>query len=546
MERRSGSSRKRTGRSSLRFRSLSIKRKLLIVMMAISTVALTAACAAFVFVEMRSFRETMVRDLSALAEVIGHNSSASLVFSEPLDAGETLKSLEAKPPVTAAWLYMADDRLLARYLRDDVEEVPSPPPPPRRDNHRFTAERLIIQRTILLNDRKIGGIVLMSDLKGMQSMLKRSLITIAGVLLGSFLLTYLLSSRLRNVISDPITELAEVAKKISRDKDYAVRVMRHEQDDIGSLFDAFNDMLEKIHRRDTELVGAKRKAETSAEEAGDLLATMEQVNLELEREVRERRQIESELKHHRAQLEHVVEERTAQLTDANLQLTQEIEERRRAEKDIRRALEEKVVLLGEIHHRVKNNLQIVASLLEMSRHRARTPEAAEQLGEAHAKILTMALIHSQLYRNDRFEEVNMERHVRELFTHLSNLYGKTGIDVRTHMSGLRLPITQAIPCALILNELISNAFKYAFEGRDHGKLRISMTKAERATIRLEVRDDGRGMPEDLDVDRADSLGLKLVRNLAVYQLKGKLHMDGRPGTRVRIVFPVTREDNGDA
>ena len=546
MKGRSRSSRKRTGRFSLYFRSLSIKRKLLIIMMAISAVALTAACAAFVLVEMRSFRETMVRDLSTLAEVIGHNSSASLVFSDPLDAGETLKSLEAKPPVTAAWLYMADDRLLARYLRNDVEEVPSPPPPPRRDNHRFTAERLIIQRTILLNDRKIGGIVLVSDLGGMQGMLKRSLITIAGVLLGSFLLTYLLSSRLRNVISDPITALADVAKKVSRDKDYAVRVMRHEEDEIGSLFDAFNDMLEEIHRRDTELVGAKQKAETSAEEAGDLLATMEQVNLELEREVRERKQIEAELVHHRAQLEHVVEERTAQLTEANLQLKQEIEERRRAEKDIRRALEEKVVLLGEIHHRVKNNLQIVASLLEMSRNRARTPEAAEQLGEAHAKIFTMALIHSQLYRNDRFEEVNMERHVRELFAHLSNLYGKTRIDVRIHMSGLRLPITQAIPCALILNELISNAFKYAFEGRDHGKLRISMTKAERAAIRLEVRDDGRGMPEDLDVDKADSLGLKLVRNLAVHQLKGKLHLDGRPGTRAQIVFPLAGEDNEDA
>lgn len=546
MERRSSGSRKRPGRWTLRFRSLSIKRKLLVIMMAIGTVALSAACAAFVFVEMRSFKETMVRDLSTLAEVIGHNSSASLVFSDPLDAEETLKSLEAKPPVTAAWLYRTDDRLLARYLRDDVEVVPPPPPPPKRDRHRFTANRLIIHRSITLNDQRIGGIVLMSDLKGMQSMLRRSLITIVGVLLASFLLTYLLSSRLRNIISDPITELADVAKKVSRDKNYAARAVRHEEDEIGSLFEAFNDMLEEIHKRDTELVGAKRKAEASAEEARDLLATMEQVNLELEREVRERKQIEAELMHHRAQLEDVVEKRTAQLTEANLQLQQEIEERRRAEKDIRRALEEKVVLLGEIHHRVKNNLQIIASLLEMSRHRARTPEAAEQLGEAHAKIFTMALIHSQLYRNDRFEEVNMERHARELFSHLSSLYCDAKVDVRIHMPELRLPVTQAIPCALILNELISNAFKYAFDGRDDGTLRISMTEADPAAVRLEVQDDGSGIPEDVDVDKTDSLGLKLVRNLAVHQLKGSLHIDGRPGTRVQILFPVTREGKGDA
>ncbi len=226
-----------------------------------------------------------------LAEVLGHNTSASLVFADKLDAGETLRSLEAKPSVTAAWLFRADDRLLARYLRDVAEEAPSPPPPPKQDNHRFTGERLIIHRLIVLDDRKIGGIVLMSDLKGMQGLLKRSLITHAGVLLGSFLLTYLLSSRLRNVISDPITELADVAKRVSKDKNYAVRVVKHEEDEIGSLFDAFNDMLEKVHRRDTELVDAKQKTEASAEEAVDLLATMEQVNLELEREVRERKRI---------------------------------------------------------------------------------------------------------------------------------------------------------------------------------------------------------------------------------------------------------------
>ncbi|MCF8063199.1 MAG: HAMP domain-containing protein [Deltaproteobacteria bacterium] len=530
----------------MRFRNLSIKRKLLIIMMGISTVALTAACTAFVFVEIQSFKETMVRDLSTLAEVIGHNSSASLVFSDGLDAEETLKSLEAKPTVTAAWLFRADNRLLADYHRDGAAGT-SPPLPPEKDNHRFTAERLIIHRLIALNDQKVGAIILMSDMKGMQLILRRSLMTIVGVLLASFLLTYLLSSRLRTVISNPITELAGVAKKVSREKDYAARVVKHEEDEIGSLFDAFNDMLEEIHKRDTELVGAKQKAEASAKEAGDLLATMEQVNLELEREVRERKQIEAELMHHRAQLEHLVERRTAQLTEANLHLKQEIEEKRRVEKDIRRALDEKVVLLGEIHHRVKNNLQIIASLLEMSRRRARTPEAAEQLGEAHAKIFTMALIHSQLYRNDRFDEVNMERHARDLFTHLANLYcdGKE-VDVRIRMSNLRLPVTQAIPCALILNELISNAFKYAFAGGDDGTLSISMTQDKHGVVCLEVQDDGPGLPEDIDVYNASSLGLKLVRNLVVHQLKGSMRINGRPGTQIQITFPVSREDNTDA
>ncbi len=529
-------------RGYARFQDLSIKKKLLIIMMLITTAALSMACAAFVFIEIQSFKHTMVRDLSALVEVIGHNSSASLLFSDRADAQEALRSLEAKPSVAAAWLFSADGRLLARYARDASFHA-SHPDPPADDLHRFDPDRLSIHRVIRLNGQDIGSMVLVSDLRTMHLILKRNILTLMCVLLASFLLAYALSSRLRRVISEPVTELARAARRVSREKDYALRVKKHGSDEIGALFEAFNAMLEEIHKRDAELVASKRMADTSALEAGDLLASMEQINLELEREVRERRQIEEELKHHRTQLEHLVERRTEQLTHANLQLHQEIEEKGVAEKNIRQALEEKVVLLGEVHHRVKNNLQIVASLLEMSRHRARTPEAAEQLGEAHAKIFTMALIHSQLYRNDRFDEVNMERHARELFAHLSNLYSKnTMVTARIHMSDLRLPVTQAIPCALILNELLSNAFKYAFDGRDSGDMLISMARDDQDVIHLSVQDDGAGMPQDIDVERTNSLGLKLVRNLVVHQLKGTLSIEGQPGTRVHISFRIPREE----
>ena len=381
------------------FENLSIERKLVLIMMVISTVFLTIAYSAFLVIELRSFRESMVRDLSTLADVIGHNCAAALAFSDQADAAETLRTLAVKEPITAAWLYNAEGKVLARYLRQ-ASNNSAAPGFPERDFHRFEANRLAVFRTVFLNDREIGGLLLHSDLKVMRSILNRNMLIFIAVLMGSLVLSYILSSRLRRIITDPIIRLSEAAQAVSREKDYAFRVERRGRDELGLLFDAFNEMLEEILKRDNELVGAKQRAEDSAREAEALLNTMEQINLELEREVRERKQIEEELKRHHSQLEHLVDIRTAQLTEANLQLKGEIVERRRAESNIRQALEEKVILLREIHHRVKNNLQIIASLLEMSRLRARTPEAMEQLSEAHAKIFTMALIHSQLYQSE--------------------------------------------------------------------------------------------------------------------------------------------------
>ena len=520
------------------FGDLSIKRKLILIMMVISTVCLTIACAAFVVIELGSFRQTMVRDLNTLTDIVGHNCAASLIFRDKADAGENLWTLAAKESVTSAWLFTAEEAILAQYQRRPSDDSPHPVPSGAAF-HRFEGDRLVIFRPITLNDREIGGLLLHSDLKGMQAILNRNMLIFAGILMASFLLSYLLSSRLQRFIADPVLGLSRAAQAVSREKNYALRVDRLGRDEMGSLYDAFNEMLEEILQRDNELILAKHRAEASTAEAEDLLATMEQINLELEREIRERRRIEEELKGHRSQLEHLVDLRTCQITEANARLQGEIEERRRAEASIRQALEEKVVLLREIHHRVKNNLQIIASLLDMSRQRARSPEAAEQLSEAHAKVFTMALIHSQLYQSERFDEVGMERHVQELISHLSTLYEMSPpVTMTVHVSDIRLPVTQAIPCALVLNEIISNAFKHAFDHRHGGSIFVTMESDADSGIRLQVRDDGKGIPEDIDIDRTQSLGLKLVRNLVLHQLQGELHIRRQGGTVVDIQFRI--------
>ncbi len=525
-----------------RFRDLSIREKLLAIMILMSASVLTAACAAFLLIEIHSFKKSMQADISTLARVIGHNCAASLIFNDPADAAETLRTLKAKEPVVSAWLFTREGGLLAGYRRTEPGPGVAPPAKPEADFHRFEGGRLLLYRTVSLDGREIGGIYLVSGLDTMQAILRRNVLALGAVLLGGFVMTYVLASRLRGFISDPISDLAKVAKEISREKNFEARAEKWGNDEVGSLVEAFNEMIAEIQKREAQLVNAKQEAERSATEARELLGMTEKVNLSLEREIRERRRVEEELKMHRQQLERLVGERTAQLSLANEQLREEVEERRRVEESIRASLEEKVVLLREIHHRVKNNLQIIASLLEMSRQRAGSPEASEQLSEAHAKIFTMALIHSQLYKNERFDQVSMERHVRELVAHLCSLYLK-GKEVRSEIriGDIRLPVTQAIPCALALNELISNAFKYAFEGRESGALVVSMQEDKGRRVTLEVVDDGVGIPPDIDIDRAESLGLKLVRNLVCRQLRGRLLIERNRGTRVRIEFQVPKD-----
>jgi len=238
---------------------------------------------------------------------------------------------------------------------------------------------------------------------------------------------------------------------------------------------------------------------------------------------------EAALKKLNDELEMRVVERTAELVSS--------------EKDLRASLKEKDVLLKEVHHRVKNNLQIVSSLIDMTRRRSTNQETYDLLSEAHAKILTMSLIHSQLYRSNRVNQINIGIHLRELFNHLAQLYGKGKyITPLLVAEGIHLPVTQAIPCAFVLNELISNAYKYAFEEGAEGKIEVTITELpEDEVISIKVKDNGVGIPEEIDVEKTNSLGMKLVRNLVTKQLKGSLNIFRNQGTEINIEFAPRRE-----
>jgi PAS domain S-box-containing protein len=212
---------------------------------------------------------------------------------------------------------------------------------------------------------------------------------------------------------------------------------------------------------------------------------------------------------------------------------------RQEEERIRASLREKHVLLGEIHHRVKNNLQIVCSLLGLQAARAGDPAVQDLLRDSQNRIHSMALIHQTLYGSDDFDRVDFALFIDTLLPALTRSYGidPHHIAVRVDVEPVRLPIDIAVPCGLMVNELISNAMKHAFRNRRRGEVRIALTRQIGNEALLSVSDNGIGLPAHLDVRNTDTIGLQLVALLAD-QLDGEISIHRSGPTRISLRFPI--------
>jgi PAS domain S-box-containing protein len=222
----------------------------------------------------------------------------------------------------------------------------------------------------------------------------------------------------------------------------------------------------------------------------------------------------------------------------------DISDRKQVETELRDSLEEKVALLKEVHHRVKNNLQIVDSLLGLQSNRSKNPEVMELLQDSRNRVRSMALLHETLYRSGNLARINFSSYVDELCRRILHTFGPGGERIRleTRVTPVGLTLDQAMPCGLIVNELVSNAFKYAFPGERRGRILVEITPMGEQMLVLSIRDDGVGLPEELDPESTPTLGLKLVFDLAG-QLDGHMTMSSRPGggSAFRLVFPASAE-----
>ncbi|BAZ48781.1 signal transduction histidine kinase [Nostoc sp. NIES-4103] len=220
------------------------------------------------------------------------------------------------------------------------------------------------------------------------------------------------------------------------------------------------------------------------------------------------------------------------------QAQNELAERQKAEINLRSALAEKEVLLKEIHHRVKNNLQIVSSLLQLQSQTLKDPEVIRVFRDSQNRIDSISLIHKNLYTSPNIGYLDVADYIENLATSLLISYqivpGQIGLE--TNIDAVHLNVDQAIACGLIINELISNALKHAFPQQQTGQIMISLRNIDNS-IEMIIQDDGVGLPDDLDWSNTDSLGLSLVYDLVTEQLEGSITVESNQGTVFKIQFP---------
>jgi two-component sensor histidine kinase len=470
-------------------KDVSIKRKLIFIVMASSSIVAILACSLFIIYDRHSFKAQTVNDLEVLADVIGINCTAAISFDDRNDAQETLRALNAEHQILTARVYSSDGLPFADYIREGEKVLP--PDSVLKPGHRFADNMLELSR-IFLGSEVLGGIYLKSDLGQLQARVRNYIGIVSAAIFICLLFAFMITLRLQKIVSGPIGHLAEVAKSVSKSNDYSIRASKHGNDELGLLVLIFNDMLSRIQISNRELLVAH-----------DML-------------------------------EERVKERTRELEN-------EIRERKTAEGKIKESLREKEILLKEIHHRVKNNLQIITSLLSLQSKNITDSKALGMFKDSQARVKSMALIHEKLYRSDDLARVDFGEYIQNLTSYLSRSFAIEGgkIRLKLDITDILFGVDCAVPCGLIINELVSNCFKHAFPNGGHGWINISLRQKHDDNLILTVADDGIGFPMGLDYRQTDSLGLQLINTLSE-QLGGTLAMRSEQGTEFVITFPLPK------
>jgi len=459
-----------------------------------SAIALLLACAVFIGYALITARSQLTREMQSMADVVGINSAAAIMVMDPESAREILSALGADDRVRGAWLIDADGRLFANYRRQQAstfwfDRYGSP-------GDYQTKDGMVVSRPVLAGDDRVGTIVVSAGLDSLGHYPRRYGIIAGGVMLAALAVAVGLSTRFGRLISRPLLHLTETAARVSSDGDYSARAERENNDELGQLVDNFNHMLRQIDDRDTALLEVK------------------------------------------SQLEDRVEERTEELE-------REVQIRAKTEQQLRSSLAEKEVMLKEIHHRVKNNLQVISSLLSLQSSHVDNDQAREALTTSQNRLRSIALVHEMFYQSTDLARIDMAPYLASATSYLLSAYGvdPQDIHVKVDCPSMYMAIDTAVPLGLIAHELMSNALKYAFPEHRRGEVRISL-RPHANSVRLIVSDDGVGLPVDVRWDRPRSLGLQLVHSLT-RQIKGHVELTRGSGSRFIVDIPDRYFDLGD-
>jgi len=513
-----------------------IDRKLAFVVMATTLAALVIASVAVVAYDSVSARRALVRELSIVGKIVSDRSTAAIAFHDADSAMESLQALAARPSILGAVLLDGERRQLATFARSERAEEQLRRIQTRELHERewFEDDCVYLVRAIDLDGRRIGTLILESDLRDVRARLARFLAIALSIGAISFALTFALSGRLRRMISDPVLRLAHAAHRVTREHDYSTRVTRRSEDELGLLVDAFNDMLEELARRDVALVAERDRAEGAAERTQVLLEETRQAKETVERGVAERRRLE-----------------------AQMQQTQK--------------LESLGVLSGGIAHDFNNLLTGILgnadiafrTLPEGSRERDLL-EQVKTAAQAAADLTGQLLAYSG-HGTFRMEPLDLSALVEEMGRLLGSSISKK---VRlVYELGRNLPVVDADPTQIrqVVMNLITNASEAIGDAPGEVTLRTGSMQVGRAKLAqsythddlppgeyvfVEVADSGCGMDEEtlqkifdpFFTTKFTGRGLGLAALLGIVRRHhGTIFVSSQPrsGTSFRVLLPAS-------
>jgi len=335
------------------FKNLSIKSKLLTVYIIITGLVLASAFAIIMSINIKSSKLNIISGLKVVGEIVADRCAAPLAFSDVESANSNLRALSSHTSIVYACIRTMDNEEFSEY-NVDVEEVFRCDDYDVNKSTKIIDELVDIYRPILLEGQPIGSLQIKASLSELTERIVRSIEISLFVFVSLMMLAVLVSGRVMNLITEPITKLKDIAQEVTNNQDYSLRAKESSNDEIGVLVGSFNNMLDQIQERDNSLIKEKEKAETSAESAKKYASETEKMNLELEIEIRERTRIEDELSDLNETLEDKVIERTAELKELNEKIG-----------DVARSAGMAEVASGVLHNvgNVLNSVNVSASLI---------------------------------------------------------------------------------------------------------------------------------------------------------------------------------------
>jgi signal transduction histidine kinase/ActR/RegA family two-component response regulator len=509
-------------------RSSSIRKKLVVVVMATTFAALLVSVGLIIAYDLRNYQRSLVNDMSTQAELVGHMTSAALAFDDPRLASENLALLRTRPMVGAAAIYDEHGRLFASYAARGTPR--SFPPRPEAAGARNDGRQVVLFRPIVENGETVGTVWLRAE----NRMLARTLdyLTIAlGVMLLAMATAYLLMRRMGRVITAPIVAVTEIARDVVATRDYSRRAPRIGNDEAAELADSFNAMLTEIEQRTREL-------ESSSEE--------------IVREAHERSRAQQEIMRLNEQLEQRVDERTLQLALANAELANAIDEARNAN-------QAKSAFLSSMSHELRTPLNAILGFAQILTSEAlpttdtQKKEFANHILKSGRHLLTLINEILDLAKVESgtitlsMEPVALGEILGECETMIEPLAAARGIRVLFPQQAGAVLLADRTRLKQVLLNLLSNAIKY---NRDAGAVVLGCQQVSPERVRISVQDTGMGLrPEQLDslfqpfnrlgqeagAQEGTGIGLVVTRRL-VELMNGTIEVTSSPG--VGSVFTI--------